>query len=105
MTRFRFNLLWYLGLVIMADLLPIGAFFMLHMASGIGNVAPQIIASAIFFLVLCGQAFLHLHLLTHRYPERGEKNVWDTLAVTFLAFATFWAIVISLILWTNSSVS
>jgi hypothetical protein len=87
----------------MADLLPIGAFFTLHLSQGIGNAAPQVIASAIFFVVLAVQAFLHLHLLNKRYPERGEKNIWDALAVTFLAFVTFWLIVIALIVWAMNS--
>jgi len=101
-SRFRFNLLWYLGVVVMADLLPVGAFMMLHMVRGIGNLAPQIIASSIFFIILSAQAFLHLHFIGKYYPERGDKNIWSVLTVTLLAFFTLPAIIIALLVWATS---
>ena len=104
MKRFLFNLLWYVGAVVVADLLPITAFFLLHMSQGIGNVAPQIIGSALFFIILAAQAFLHLHLLGKRYPEQENRNIWSALTVTLLVFLTYWLIVIGVIVWTVSSV-
>ena len=104
MNRFLFNLLWYIGAVIMADLLPIAAFFLLHMSQGLGNVAPQIIGSALFFIILAAQAFLHLHILGKLFPGQENRNVWTALTVTLLVFLTYWLIVIGVIVWTIGSV-
>lgn len=103
MKRFWFNLLWYLVVVVLADVLPIILFLLLHMVQGLAAVAPQIIATALAFFILSGQAFLHLSRLNKRYPERGDRNVWTTLAVTLLAFVTLPVIVMALILWAMST--
>ncbi len=103
MKRFWFNLLWYLGAVIITDLLPISAFFALHMSQGIGNLAPQIISSGLFFIILAGQAFLHLHILHKRYPGQENKNIRSALTVTLLVFLTYWLIIIGAIIWVISS--
>ncbi|MHB0867458.1 MAG: hypothetical protein ACYC6B_08865 [Thermoleophilia bacterium] len=102
MKRFWFNLLWYLAAVILADVLPIFLFLMLHMVEGLSAVAPQLIATALSCFILCVQAFLHLSQLNKRYPERGDRNIWSTLGVTFLVFVTLPVIVLALIVWAMS---
>ncbi|MBE3066362.1 MAG: hypothetical protein IMZ73_02870, partial [Chloroflexi bacterium] len=47
--------------------------------------------------------FLHLSQLNKRYPERGDRNIWTTLAVTLLAFVTLPVIVMALIFWAMST--
>jgi len=103
MNKFLFNLIWYLLAVVLVDLLPLGVFFRLHGTELFGTVAPTIIASALFFILIAVQAFAHLHQMHKRYPGSEESNVWTTLVVTFLVAITFPAIVAVLIAWVLSS--
>ena len=88
MRRFLLNLIWYLGVVVLADVLSLTVFFLLHGAGSLGNTAPLIIAATFFFLILTAQAFLHLYILERRYPGRERANVWMVIVVTSGGFLT-----------------
>jgi len=88
MKRFLFNLLWYLGIVVLVDVLSFMVFFLLHGAGSVGTKAPFVIAAALFFTLVTVQAFLHLYILERRSPERERANVWTVILVTSLGFAT-----------------
>ncbi len=103
MRRFWFNLIWYLVAVVIADLLPIGIFYRLHTIGGMGSALPQIVASALFFILICIQAFAHLHQMNKRFPDQEDRNVWTTMIVTGLVVLTFWLIIAGLIFWATSS--
>ncbi len=99
---FLYNVAWYVAAVVVADLPPILLFFLMHRYGVLGALGPQIVATVIFFALLCGQAFLHLRFLNRKYPDRQQRNPWLTILVTVLTFATFWLIVLDLILWASS---
>ncbi|MHB1390942.1 MAG: hypothetical protein ACYCXF_06875 [Thermoleophilia bacterium] len=102
MKRFRFNLLWYLGVVVLADIVPLVLFLLLHLVGSLATVAPQLIATVLFFFVLCVQAFMHLNQMNRRFPESGDRNVWSTLGLTLLAVVTMPVIILALIVWASS---
>lgn len=99
MKRFWFNLLWYLGVVLVAELLPIALFFRLHLVWGVDSLVPQMITSLIFLLLLVVQAIFHYRYLKRHYPRPENKNLISTLGLTVLLYFTMWAIIGVLILW------
>jgi hypothetical protein len=102
--RFLFNLSWGLAVTLLAGLVPLTAFFTLHQSQSMGSAAPVIISMGILFLIIAVQAFIHLHLLDQRYPERKHNNVWTTLIVTGLALLTLPVILFALTFWASSHV-
>lgn len=102
MKRYWLSLAWYLLVVILVDIPTILIFFLMHRFDLLGNLAPQIISTAIFLVLMIGQGYLYLRLLTRRFPQDADRNAWTMLAVSVAAFATFWMIIIVLIAWATS---
>lgn len=99
---YLYNLLWYLMVVIVADVPPILVFFLLHRYNLLGSLAPQVVSTFMFLGLLVGQSYLHLRMLNRRFPREGDRNTWTMIAMNIAAFATFWIIIIALIAWATS---
>lgn len=99
MKRFLFNLAWYVLAVMVVDMLPILFFFLMHRFDLLGSLAPQVIATLLFIVLIGGQASFHLHFLNRIDPTRADKNIWTMIATSVLVFITYWLIIISMIVW------
>ncbi|MFA5802934.1 MAG: hypothetical protein WC911_10775 [Thermoleophilia bacterium] len=99
MKRFLFNLAWFVMAVIVVDMVPILFFFLMHRFDLLGSLAPQVIATLLFLVLIGGQAFFHLHFLNRMDPSRADRNVWTMIATSALVFLTYWVIIISMIVW------
>lgn len=99
MKRFLFNLAWFVMTVIVVDMVPILFFFLMHRFDLLGSLAPQLIATLLFLVLIGGQAFFHLHFLNRIDPSRADRNVWTMIAMSALVFLTYWVIIISMIVW------
>ena len=97
--RFLFNLAWFVMAVIVVDMVPILFFFLMHRFDLLGSLAPQVIATLLFLVLIGGQAFFHLHFLNRMDPSRADRNVWTMIATSALVFLTYWVIIISMIVW------
>jgi len=97
--RFWFNLAWYVLAVVVVDMLPILFFFLMHRFDMLGSLAPQVIATLLFIVLIGGQALFHLHFLNRIDPSRADKNIWTMIAVSVLVFVTYWLIIIGMIVW------